>query len=70
MPTLDEQWKELYQEWRPKQEAYVRCLRDLFQDGRVSQERLAECEGLRIAAAEVRKRMDAFIAASLSRNPE
>jgi len=62
--TLDGQWQELYQEWRPKQDAYVHCLRDLFTGGRVSQERLAECERLRAAASEVRRRMDAFIAAS------
>jgi hypothetical protein len=61
MPTPDKEWADMCDEYRKKQEAYTACLRGLYRDGRiVPQERLAECERLRVAMEEFRSQMDAF----------
>ncbi|HWB50959.1 MAG TPA: hypothetical protein VG651_17745 [Stellaceae bacterium] len=68
MSAADHTWNELCDEHRAKQEEYIKCLRGLFGGGRiVSKERLEECEGLRAAVADVRKRMDAFLEAYKTR---
>jgi hypothetical protein len=62
MATSDHLWKELCDDHRVKQDAYTQCLNRLFSGGRiVSKERLEECEQLRAAVREVRKRMDDFL---------
>jgi hypothetical protein len=64
----DHQWNELCDEHRARQDEYTRCLRGLFGNGRiVSKERLEECERLRGAVAEARKRMDSFLEAYKAR---
>jgi hypothetical protein len=62
MHTTDEQWADMCDKFRKMREAYTSCLRGLFRDGRiVSQERLAECERLRVTGRQFREEMKVFL---------
>jgi len=62
MPTPDEQWADMCDEYRKKQDVYTDCLKGLYRSGRiVSQERLEECEQLRRDAREYREQMDEWL---------
>jgi hypothetical protein len=62
MPTPDEEWADMCEEFRRKQDAYTDCLKGLYRSGRiVSQERLEECERLRREARQYREQMDDWL---------
>ena len=62
MPTPDEEWADMCEEFRKKQEAYTDCLDGLYRSGRiVSPERLADCECLRRVMKEYRQQMEEWL---------
>ena len=65
MPTAEEEWTDLCNEFFAKQGATTRCLRGLFRNGMVSTERMADFRQLRAEEKALRDRMEEFLKAQL-----
>jgi len=62
VPTPVEQWADMWEEFRRKQDAYTDCLKELYRSGPiVSQERLEECERLRRDARQRREQINDWL---------
>jgi hypothetical protein len=61
MPSSEKQWAYLCKRFQAKHRALSDCLPELFQDGVLSSEHVADYRRLNAEVEEVRKRMDDLI---------
>jgi hypothetical protein len=65
MPSAEKQWAYLCKKFHAKHRALSDCLPELFQQGVLSSEHLADYRRLNTEVEEVRKRMDELITSVL-----